>query len=194
MIDGSLSLMAMHLPLWKTAHLAGRGDGLLAGDKPFYRSYACSDGRFVAVGALERQFFEALWRKLDLGDVPDHMSRSAWPAIERTLSATFATRPRDAWAAFFAGGDACVTPVLDPDEIWGEPHLAGRHPGAGAERVPAVPRFGRTPSRADPLDMADQTEAVLRELGLSDAAVEAAVGSAETAAPPGLSWPPVLRP
>jgi hypothetical protein len=86
----------------------------LDGDKPFYRSYVCADGKFVAVGALERPFFEALWKGLALGDVPDHMSAANWPQIGTQLAATFCTRTRDEWAALFQGTDACVTPVLDP--------------------------------------------------------------------------------
>jgi alpha-methylacyl-CoA racemase len=174
--------------------LPARGEGLLAGDKPFYRTYACADGKFVAVGALERGFFEALWQRLGLGQPPDHMRVSNWPAIESKLAAAFAARPRDAWAALFSGSDACVAPVLDPDEVWSEPHNAARHPGSGPHNVPAVPRFGRTPARAHALDLTDHTVAVLRAVGLSDAEVEAAVPSVEEDAKSGLSWPPILTP
>lgn len=194
MIDGTLSLMAMHFPLWKTPLFSARGEGLLAGDKPFYRTYACADGKFVAVGALERAFFEALWQKLGLGDVPDHMNVSNWPVIESKLAAAFAARPRDEWAAEFLGTDACVAPVLDPDEVWSEPHVAARHPGSGPRRVPAVPRLSRTPAQARSLDLTDNTAAVLGELGLSDAEVEAAVRCTEAGAKTNLSWPPTLTP
>ncbi len=60
MIDGSLLLMAMHWPLWRTEHWPSRGDGLLAGSKPFYCTYPCADGTLAAVGALGREFFPAL--------------------------------------------------------------------------------------------------------------------------------------
>jgi alpha-methylacyl-CoA racemase len=192
MIDGALSLMAMHFPAWKTPAMPARGDGLLAGDKPFYRTYACADGKHVAVGALERAFFEALWRKLGLGEVPDHMSVSNWPEIERRLEAAFAARPRDEWAAEFAGSDACVTPVLEPDEVWSDPHIAARHPCAGPDNVPAAPRFSRTPAEVRPLDLIDRTAEVLGEIGLSEAEVEAAMPKADVA--PSLSWPPRLTP
>jgi alpha-methylacyl-CoA racemase len=193
MIDGALSLMAMHFPTWDTPVLPGRGSGLLAGDKPFYRTYACSDGKFVSVGALEPAFFQALWRKLGLGEVPDHMRVSNWPGIESKLAAAFSTRTRDAWAAEFAGTDACVAPVLDPDEVWSEPHIAARHHGARPSNVPAVPRFGRTPAEARPLDLCDRTAEVLHEIGLSEAEVEAATAD-EAGAGPGAAWPPVLSP
>ncbi|MFG1302319.1 CaiB/BaiF CoA-transferase family protein [Xanthobacter sp. V3C-3] len=193
MIDGALSLMAMHLPLWRTPHWPARGDGLLGGGAPFYRSYACADGRHVAVGALERGFFEALWRMLELGEVPDHMRRDLWPQIERTLAETFIRKPRDDWSALFAGTDACVAPVLDPDEIWDDPHITARHAGCGPNRVPAVPKLSRTPAVAHPADLSDQTGAVLAELGLSPGEIRAATAPDDPAARSGLSWPPELR-
>jgi len=193
MIDGSLSLMAMHLPLWKTPHFPARGEGLLAGDKPFYRTYACADGRFLAVGALERGFFEALWTTLELGAVPDHMAAANWPEIERRLTATFLTRPRDEWAKLFTGVDACVAPVLEPHEVWDEPQIATRHPTSGPSAVPAVPTLSRTPAVARPLDTRDQSRAVLAEIGLSEAEIEAALAPEDPAARSGLDWPPPLR-
>jgi alpha-methylacyl-CoA racemase len=192
MIDGALSMMAMHFPSWRTPVLPARGDGILAGSKPFYRTYACADGKFVAVGALERAFFETLWRTLRLGDAPEHMRAANWPDIERQLAATFATRTRDAWAEAFAGTDACVAPVLDPDEVWNEPHIAARHPGSGPYSVPAAPRFSRTPAGAGALDLTDRTAETLRAVGLGDAEIDG--DPREAAAATGLSWPPTVSP
>ncbi|MFG1371561.1 CaiB/BaiF CoA-transferase family protein [Xanthobacter oligotrophicus] len=193
MMDGALSLMAMHLPLWKTPHWPERGDGLLGGGAPFYRTYASADGGFIAVGALERGFFESLWRTLGLGEPPDHMRRDLWPQIERQLAETFAGAPRDHWTTLFAGTDACVAPVLAPDEVWSDPHVAARHPGSGPNRVPAVPRLSRTPAEARPLDLSDRTAEVLREIGLSDAEARAAAAPDEGEGRSGLAWPPELR-
>lgn len=193
MVDGALSLMAMHWPLWKTPHWPARGDGLLGGGAPFYRSYRCADGGFVAVGALERGFFEALWRRLDLGDPPDHMRQDLWPEIARILAETFARAPRDHWTALFAGTDACVAPVLAPDEVWSDPHIAARHPDSGPNRVPAIPRLSRTPAEARPLDLGDCTAEVLREAGLTGEEIAAAAAPGEPAGRSGLDWPPELR-
>lgn len=192
MIDGALSLMAMHLPLWQTPHWRGRGDGLLVGDKPFYRTYACSDGGFVAVGALERGFFVALWERLGLGEVPDHMAVSNWPMIEARLEEVFATRPRDHWSALFLGTDCCVTPVLEPHEIFDDAHIQARHPTAHAHAVPVVPRMEAAAGAASTVDMADQTEAVLKSFGLDDRAIAAAILPADDIAMTGLTWPPPL--
>lgn len=175
MIDGCLSLMAMHFPAWGTGIMPGRGDGLLAGNAPYYRCYACADGQFVAVGALERAFFETLWRKLDLGDAPEHADRRNWPHIERALGAVFLTRGRDEWAEIFAGSDACVTPVLAPDEVWNEPQIRHRHPLAGGGAVPPVPRLCRTPGISGATDLSDRSREVLAEAGLSAEEIDAAV-------------------
>ena len=175
MIDGCLSLMAMHFPAWSTAMMPGRGDGLLAGNAPYYRCYPCADGKYVAVGALERAFFQTLWHKLDLGDAPDHGDRGNWPQIERLLAETFLKRTRDAWAATFAGSDACVTPVLAPDEVWDEPQIRYRHPLATGRAVPPMPRLGRTPGVAGKTDLSDRSREVLAEAGLSPEEIDAAL-------------------
>ncbi|WP_111430616.1 CaiB/BaiF CoA-transferase family protein [Rhodobacteraceae bacterium DSL-40] len=191
MIDGSLSLMAMHLPLWHSPWWPERGEGLLGGGAPFYRSYACADGKFVAVGAIEPPFFAALWGGLGLGTAPDHMDKDAWPAIEAALAEAFAQRPRDDWTEVFAGTDACVTPVLAPDEVWREPHFAARHPGWPAGTVPPAPRFGTAPPEPPEALAADCTEAVLAGLGLDPDEIRAAIG-ATAGVRPGLDWPPAF--
>lgn len=104
MIDGCLSLIAMHFPVWQTDAMPDRGDGLIAGNAPFYRCYECTDGGHVAVGSLEPQFFHALWKTLELGAVPDHMDRRTWPGIERRLTDIFRSQPRDHWTALFEAG------------------------------------------------------------------------------------------
>lgn len=191
MMDGSLSLMAMHLPLWRTPVWPERGEGLLGGGAPFYRTYACSDGGYVAVGALEAAFFATLWQMLDLGEVPDHMNRALWPDMERTLAARFASQPRTYWERLFADSDACVAPVLMPDEIWADPHVRARHPEAGPHQPPVVPRLSGMLADMPALDLTDRTPEILASLGLSEE--EAARASADPVPRTGLSWPPVLR-
>lgn len=109
MVDGCISLMAMHYADWGKPVLPARGQGLLTGEAPFYRCHRCSDGRFVAVGALEPTFFGNLWQGLGLGGPPpDHMSRATWPEIAEEFERAFVARTRDEWAQHFAGKDACV--------------------------------------------------------------------------------------
>lgn len=193
MVDGCLSMMAMHFPVWQTSVMPGRGDGLITGNAPFYRCYFCADGRQVSVGALEVAFFKALWTVLDLGDVPDHMDKATWPFIEQTLDKVFRSKPREHWEALFAGTDACVAPVLSPDEVWGEAQNKHRHPASSHASVPAIPRFSRTPSMSSDLDRSDRSRDVLASLGMTNDQITAAVPSDPASAVEGLSWPPVLR-
>ena len=106
-----------------------RGGNLFDGSAPFYATYECADGRFVAVGAIEPQFWDELVRELGLSVVPDlphQFDRARWPELRARIAEVFKTRARDAWAAHFADSDACVTPVLSPFEAHEHPHNAAR--------------------------------------------------------------------
>ncbi|MCW5691639.1 MAG: CoA transferase [Pseudolabrys sp.] len=190
MVDGCLSMMAMHFPLWKTGVMPARGEGLFAA--PYYRTYECSDGKFVAVGALERGFFVALWSKLGLGEPPDHFDMNEWPGIEHKLGAAFRAKTRNDWAALFIGSDACVTAVLTPDEVMSDAQFGARHADAGAP-VPVVPQFARTPGQAGMTDLTDTTRNTLGRAGV-DADLIARVTAAQEKAPrTGLDWPPEFK-
>src|SRR5262249_8085980 len=126
------------------------GVNLLDGGAPFYDTYACADGRFVAVGALEPVFWQHLIERLGIGpdEFPHRDDPACWPALRERLTAIFATRSRDGWAELFAGTDACVTPVLAWGEAIAHPHVAGRGTLTTVDGVvqPApAPRFSRTP-------------------------------------------------
>ena len=128
MTDGSALLTSLFHALgarglWREA----RGANLLDGGAPFYRCYTCRDGRFVAVGALEPQFYAALLAGLGVAaaEAPQ-FDMAGWPALHARFAEVFATRDRDEWAAHFAGTDACVTPVLTTAEAPDHPHNAAR--------------------------------------------------------------------
>ncbi|MGW6330817.1 CaiB/BaiF CoA transferase family protein [Nocardia rhamnosiphila] len=190
MVDGVLSMMGMNFVDWQTPTLPGRGRGVLVGSMPFYRCYCCSDGRYVAVGALEVAFFERLWTTLDLGVVPDHFDRSTWDLIEKSLTAAFEKKTMAEWTAVFADVDACVTPVLEPHELSTFDQIVARDPEFSLDSVPVVPVFSDGPKRRV-TDTRVKTEEVLRRAGLpEDSAHRAAAGGT----PPmvtGLSWPPL---
>ncbi len=193
MVDGCLSLIAMHFPVWGTDAMPGRGDGLIAGNAPFYRCYACADGGHVAVGSLEPQFFYALWTTLELGALPDHMDRQTWPDIEKRLDAAFRSQPRDHWTALFEGKQACVTPVLLPHEVWQEPQIRTRVDYSdGPFAVPAIPRFGRTPIAPGRTDMLDRSIELLAAAGLDETQIAMASPVDERGQAIGLGWPPVF--
>lgn len=152
MTDGSALLTSLfHALAARGLWSEDRGANLLDGGAPFYRCYACKDGRFVAVGALEPRFHAAL--VAGLGLAPDEMPQydtANWPAQHARLETVFATRDRDEWAAHFEGAEACVTPVLSMTEAPGHPHNAARRTFVGQNPVqPATaPRFDGT--AADP--------------------------------------------
>ncbi|GAA4796076.1 CaiB/BaiF CoA-transferase family protein [Actinomycetospora chlora] len=129
-----------------------RGGNILDGGAPFYRSYRCSDGGWVAVGALEPQFYAALMAGLALeGEdiATNQWDLSRWPEFHARLAEVFATRTRDEWAADLEPTDACVAAVLEMEEAVEHPHnqARGLHVEAFGVRQPApAPRFSRTPS------------------------------------------------
>ena len=125
------------------------------GSAPFYRTYECADGGYVAVGALEPEFFAELLRLLEIE--PDTLGpqreRAGWPAMRDALSDKFRTETRDHWSRVFTDSDACVTPVLTASEAMHDPQLRARNVFVDVDGVgqPApAPHFSRTPA-AQPL-------------------------------------------
>ncbi|MFC0453187.1 CaiB/BaiF CoA transferase family protein [Rhodococcus jostii] len=139
---------------WST----GRGENLLDGSYPFYDTYVCGDGRHVAVGAIEPQFYAELidGLMLDPNRLPGQWERDRWTELRAEFEIAFKSRTRDEWAQAFADTDACVTPVLTYDEALGHPHLVARKTfgsiGAVDQPMPA-PRFSRTapPTPSEPV-------------------------------------------
>ena len=133
-----------------------RGRNLLDSGAPFYDTYACSDGRYVAVGALEPQFYAALLKGLGLTeqDLPGQLDPAGWPVLRRRFTEVFASRSRDEWVAVFEETDACVAPVLSFAEVSSHPHIAARGTVIDLDGVPQAapaPRFSRTsPGRPTP--------------------------------------------
>jgi alpha-methylacyl-CoA racemase len=151
-----------------------RGSNLLDGGAPFYDTYECSDGRYVAVAALEPQFFAELLRALgiDSSSLLGQLDPRGWPQLRRRLTDVFRTRTRDDWASAFAGIDACVSPVLELSEAPSHPHLLARGTFAGApgrEQPQPAPRFSRTPADrpAEHPSLHDATEQVLADWGVT---------------------------
>lgn len=152
MVDGSALLSTMQYALKQAGMWSGeRGDNLLDGGAPFYSTYRTKEGRFVAVGALEPQFFSDLLvgLGLEIGAVGDQYDRSRWAAMRTVFEARFAEKTQDQWVSEFDGLDACVAPVLDFDTAHRDPHIQARQTFVEIDgmRQPApAPRFGRTPS------------------------------------------------
>lgn len=127
-----------------------RGGNMLDTGAPWYDTYATRDGRHVAVGAIEPQFYAAFVQGLGLdpGTLPAQHDRTRWPQLRAAFAAAFAKRTRDEWDTVFAGSDACVAPVLDFTEAQRHPHARARQSfltvGAVPQPAPA-PRLSRTP-------------------------------------------------
>ncbi|MGZ4568267.1 MAG: CaiB/BaiF CoA transferase family protein [Blastococcus sp.] len=175
MVDGASSLITMvygflGAGVWQDR----RASNLLDGGAPFYDTYPCADGRHVAIGALEPQFYAQLLEGLGLtGKLPRHQHDVAqWPEHRRLIGEVLLTRTRDEWAAAFEGTDACLTPVLGLDEAPHHPHLAARgtflDPGGRPTPAPA-PRFSRTPGavRSAPRTAGEDTLEALGAWGFS---------------------------
>ena len=183
-VDGAASLLAMPLMFlaqggWRDE----RGVNLLDGGVPWYDVYETADGKWMAVGALEPQFYAALLAGLGLTDVPARDDPQNWPELRALFSARFKDRTRDEWAAAFAGTDACVEPVLSMHEAAADPHLTARETYVvrdGVTQPSPAPRFSRTPGRlSEPPPVPGQhTTEALTEWGLADAADLVACGAA----------------
>lgn len=180
MVEGSGLLMSMMFGfLAQGTWSLERGTNRLDTGAPFYDVYACADGRHVAVGAIEPQFFAALVDVLGVHaeiDLARQNDRETWPHQREVFARVFATAPREEWERRFEGVDACVTPVLDMSEISDHPHNRAR----GAFRRdatgvihPTAPRFSGTPIEPVATTPGHDTTAILRELGHTAADIDA---------------------
>lgn len=128
MIDGVGLLMAMWHGLLADGSVGPRGTNGLDGVAPYYRAYETADGGWMAVGAIEPQFYQALVHglELDASTLPDRNDRSQWPQLTALFADTFRTRTREAWSKIFEQVDGCVSPVLDLADIDDHPHHVAR--------------------------------------------------------------------
>ncbi len=185
MVDGASSLMTMTYGMLAVGRwIDQRQSNLLDGGAPFYGTYACSDGKHIAVGAMEPQFYAQMLRGFDLESAlpgAQH-DRARWPEHRRIIAERIATRTRDEWATVFDGFDACVTPVLGLTEAALHPHMAARgtfSDGSGAPQPNPAPRFSRTPAavRCAPRSLGADTTQVLTAWGIPAGEVDALLRS-----------------
>jgi alpha-methylacyl-CoA racemase len=158
MLDGAALLAAMFHGMRADGRWGERGTNLLDGSQWFYATYETADGGHVAVGAIDPHAQAAVLA--ELGVEPDG------------VAAAFRTRTRDEWAAAFEGTDACVAPVLDPDEAPSHPHLQARGTFTEVDGIvqPApAPRFSHTPPavQGPPPAPGQHTDETLADWGFS---------------------------
>ncbi|MFC8245837.1 CaiB/BaiF CoA transferase family protein [Streptomyces chartreusis] len=174
-VDGTTHLSAMiHGMLAAGGWQDRRGANLLDGGCPYYGTYETADGRYMAVGALEPQFYDEFLRLLGVEDFASaRKDFSRWGELRDAVAARFKSRTRDEWTAVFQGSDACVTPVLSLREAPRHPHLAARGTftdhGGITQPAPA-PRFSATPTavRTGPAQPGADTADVARDWDVPD--------------------------
>jgi alpha-methylacyl-CoA racemase len=169
MVDGVSVLAQMMWTMKSTGALRDQRESfLLDGGAPFYRCYETSDGKYMAVGAIEPQFFAALLTGLGLtqDEVPGQLDIGSYPRMYDVFAQRFASRTRDEWTRVFAGTDACVTPVVTWSEAATNDHLNARSTvitAHGVEQAAPAPRFSRTP--AGPVGPPPATTTPIDEIG-----------------------------
>lgn len=180
MTDGSALLGAMMYGLrafgsWHDQREAN----MLDGGAPFYDTYACRDGKYLSVGAIEPQFYAQLLALAGASDpeFTQQWSQSRWPQLKDKFAALFATRTRDDWCALLEGTDACVAPVLDMAEAPLHPHNRARSSFIeidGVTQPAPAPRFSRTVPEAGAAAATpgQHSAAVLADWGWSLEAIE----------------------
>ncbi|MFF3425584.1 CaiB/BaiF CoA transferase family protein [Streptomyces sp. NPDC002602] len=148
-VDGTAHLTSMiHGMMAAGGWQDRRGANLLDGGCPFYGTYETSDGQYMAVGALEQQFYDTFVELLGIEDrAPARKDLARWGELRETVAARFKSRTRQEWTVVFEGSDACVAPVLSLGEAPAHPHLAARgtFTDVGGITQPApAPRFSAT--------------------------------------------------
>lgn len=155
--DGVISLMAMMqgyqaMGMWEEK----RQNNIFDGGAPFYDTYECADGKWVAVGAIELHFYEMLITTLGVeGKLPKaeyaaQFDKNQWQTVRDVLAARFKEKPREAWCELFAGKDACFAPVLEMSEAINYPHNKQRESFIevdGVTQAAPAPRFSHNNSK-----------------------------------------------
>jgi alpha-methylacyl-CoA racemase len=190
-VDAAIVDGTAHLNSMATGFLAGgllreeRAANLLDGGAPFYDLYETADGRHLAVGALEPQFYDELVAGLGIADTaPDRNDPANRPELRRLISDAVRRRTQAEWVEVFDGTDACVAPVLPMTEAFGHPHLAARGTFVdrdGMTQPAPAPRFSRTAptlTTAPPANAGQDTRDALRAWGISDVDALLASGAA----------------
>ncbi len=181
MTDGSAALMAIIYGLHGSGVWSNdKGTNLLDGGAHFYDTYECADGKWIAIGSIEPQFYALLREKVGLDDASfDHqMNKAEWPALKSEVAAAIKTKTRDEWCAIMEGSDVCFAPVLNFDEAPQHAHNKARNTFIqidGVTQPAPAPRFSRTPSNAPapPPKAGAHTDAVLAEWGFSNDEIQA---------------------
>jgi len=181
MAEGAAMLSSM---IWayhgKGLWNSDREANLFDGGAPFYRCYRCRDGGWVALGAIEPEFWRTFLDRCGINDPllrENQRNKALWPELRKRLAEIFLTRDRDEWAAMTANSDACLTPVLDFNEAVDDVHAKARQVFleiAGIHQPAPAPRFSRTPGAVtlEPALVGEHSREILAEAGYSPQEIE----------------------
>jgi alpha-methylacyl-CoA racemase len=175
MVDGAAVLTTMMHAFRHTGMFTDeRGTNLLDTGAHFYETYETRDGKYVAIGSIEPQFYAELLKRTGLEgeSLPRQMDRAQWPAMKQRLEAIFRSRTRDEWCEIMEGSDVCFAPVLTMGEAYRHPHNVARRTFvevAGRLQPAPAPRFDRTPPEIarPPAHPGQDTDEALRAWGFS---------------------------
>ncbi|MBI3108427.1 MAG: CoA transferase [Candidatus Rokubacteria bacterium] len=177
MVDGSASLSTAifglrAMGIWSEE----RGDNILDSGAPWYDVYEAKDGKYVAIGSLERRFYGELMRLTGLAadNPPKQWDRPQWPELRARLATVFKAKTRDEWCAIMEGSDVCFAPVLSYTEALQHPHNRARGTFVEVDGIPQpapAPRFSRTPPaiQRPPARPGEHTDEALADWGFSAA-------------------------
>ncbi|XP_067001911.1 alpha-methylacyl-CoA racemase isoform X1 [Anabrus simplex] len=168
---GSWLFRSQHLPFWGQP----RGQNLLDTGTHFYETYETKDGKYLAVGALEPQFYLKLLEGLGLSESEvsqfgDHESK------KNIFAKRFKEKTLKEWCEVFDMTDACVTPVLSVQEAHEHPHNVERQSfvqfSDSSYMVPKpAPQLSRTPGKSmaslPSPSVGQHTRDILRTLGFT---------------------------
>ncbi|HKY85456.1 MAG TPA: CaiB/BaiF CoA-transferase family protein, partial [Pseudorhodoplanes sp.] len=175
-VDGVASLLAFdHGSVAAGSWSDDRESNLLDGGTPWYATYETKDGKYVAIGALEPQFYAELLKLTGLDKdptLPDRRDKSKWPVLRERFVALFRAKTRDEWCALLEGTDACFAPVLSLSESHQHPHMTARDVYVtldGVRQPRPAPRFSRTNHtlNVSPAPPGRDTDTVLSDIGFT---------------------------
>lgn len=183
MVEGAANLMWMCHSFQAAGFwdISRRGANMLDGGAFFYDTYETADQQYIALGAIEPQFFTTLIERADLDkdlfNLNTQLDANRWPELKQELARVFKQKTRAQWCEILEGSDACFSPVLSAAEAPSHPHNSARESYIevdGYQQPAPAPRFSRTPSHVEHgLHQAgEDTQTILTNLGLSDQEIE----------------------
>ena len=177
MVDGASSLItSVHAGLASGFWNRGRASNVLDTGAHYYDAYETLDGKYIALGSIEPQFYAELLELTGMAQeaLPQQNDRTRWPEMKARVAAIVRTKSRAEWEEIFEGSDVCFGPVLEPWEAPEHPHARARHSFrevAGVVQPAPAPRFSRTESeiQGPPAWPGQHSDEILQELGLNGA-------------------------